>query len=74
MLDAKFVGVLVGLLFGVVWVWQGAGDAFVVLLFVAIGWLVGAIVWLVGRVSGGEINLGALRDLISAVLSGRTSH
>ena len=72
MLNAKTVGVLVGLLFGVIWVWQGAGDAALVLLFAAIGWLVGFVVWLMRRVVSGEVDFAAIRELTAVIFSGRT--
>ena len=72
MLNAKTIGVLLGLLFGVVLVWQGAGAAGLVLLFAAIGWLVGLLLWLIGRIVAGEVDLGALRELISLLLGGRS--
>lgn len=71
MINAKTVGVLVGLLFGVVWVWQGAGDAALVLLFAALGWLVGFVVWLMSRIMSGEVDFAAIRELGSVIFSGR---
>ena len=72
MLNAKTIGVLLGLLFGVVLVWQGAGAAGLVLLFAAIGWLVGFLLWLIGRIAGGEVDLAAIRELVALLLGGRT--
>ena len=71
MVNARTIGLLVGFLFGVVWVWQGAGDALLVLLFAAIGGLVGFVVWVIGRIATGELDMEALRELASMLLSGR---
>lgn len=71
MLNAKTIGVLMGFLFGVVWVWQGAGDALLVLLFAALGGLVGFVIWFIGRIAAGEVDLAAIRELTSVLLSGR---
>ena len=72
MFNAKTVGVLVGLLFGVVWVWQGAGDALLVLLFAALGGLVSLVVWFIGRIVTGEVDVAAIRELVSVIFGGRT--
>ncbi len=71
MVNARTIGLLVGFLFGVVWVWQGAGDALLVLLFTAIGGLVGFVIWVIGRIATGELDMEALRELASMLLSGR---
>ncbi len=71
MVNARTIGLLVGFLFGVVWVWQGAGDALLVLLFAAIGGLVGFVIWVIGRIATGELDMEALRELASMLLSGR---
>ena len=71
MVNARTIGLLVGFLFGVVWVWQGAGDALLVLLFAAIGGLVGFVIWVIGRIASGELDMEALRELASMLLSGR---
>lgn len=39
--NPKLAGTVVGLIIGVVFVWQGAFDAMTVVLFVAGGWLIG---------------------------------
>ena len=71
MLNAKTIGVLLGILFGVVWVWQGVGAAVLVLLFAALGWLVGFVIWWIGRMVAGEVDVAAIRDLVSVIFSGR---
>ena len=35
-----------GLIFGLVWVWQGIGAAFIVVGFAVLGWLIGFAVWM----------------------------
>ena len=69
--NARTIGLIVGFLFGVVWVWQGAGDALLVLLSAAIGGLVGFVIWVIGRIATGELDMEALRELASMLLSGR---
>lgn len=66
----KTAGLLVGLLFGFVLIWQGAGDAALVLLFGFVGWLIFAIGSFVTRVINGEIDVAAVRQLIAAITSG----
>ena len=72
MINAKTIGALIGLLFGVVWVWQGAGSAGLVILFAAVGWLVGLIAWFIGRVSSGDVDVAAIQELVSVIFGGRT--
>ena len=54
-----------------VWVWQGASDALLVLLFAALGAMVGFVIWFIGRIATGEVDIEAIRELASALLSGR---
>jgi hypothetical protein len=72
MIGPRLIGLLGGLVFGLVLVWQGVGDAFIVLALATAGATIGFLVWIVGRVTNGEIDLNALRDLIAAISSGRT--
>ena len=71
MVNARTIGLLAGFLFGVVWVWQGAGDALLVLLFAALGVMVGFVIWFIGRIATGEVDMEAIRELASVLLSGR---
>ena len=73
MINWKTAGLLLGLLFGFVLIWQGAGDAALVLLFGLVGWLVCGAAWFVSRVIRGDVDLAALRELIAVITSGRTS-
>ena len=41
MLNPKIIGALIGLAIGVVLVWFGALQAFLVALFILVGWLIG---------------------------------
>jgi hypothetical protein len=66
----KTAGLLVGLLFGFVLIWQGAGDAALVLLFGFLGWLVFAIGWFVSRMISGDIDVTAIRQLLTTITSG----
>ena len=75
MLNLRAVfGVAGGLLFGLVWVWQGVGAAFTVLAFTVLGWFIAYAVLIGKRAAAGEIDMGAVRELISTVFSekGRT--
>ena len=65
-------GLIVGLIFGIVLVWEGAGAAGLVLLFTLVGWVIGVIGWLVWRIINGEVDVGALRNLADAIFSGRS--
>ena len=62
-------GVAGGLIFGLVWVWQGIGAAFIVLAFALLGWLIGFAVWMGGRAASGEIDMNAVKQLISTVFT-----
>ena len=64
-------GVLVGFVFGLVLVFEGAGAAGLVLLFAAVGLIVGLIVWLWYRVMTGQVEGSRLRELIATIM-GRT--
>ena len=69
MTNLKYLGILAGLIFGVVWVWQGVGAAFIVLAFALLGWLVECSVSIVRRIMSGELNMGAVRQLIAMIFS-----
>ncbi len=40
----RVVGPIIGLIFGLVFFWQGVGPAFAVLGFILVGWLIGMVV------------------------------
>ncbi len=61
--------VAAGLVFGLVWVWQGVAAAFVVLAFALLGLLIGLALWVAGRVASGEIDMNVIKQLISLVFS-----
>ena len=65
------VGLLAGLIFGIVLIWQGAGAAGLVILFTLLGSLVGFVLWLVWRMYTGEIDGQTLRALVQIIFSGR---
>ena len=65
-------GLIAGLIFGILIVWQGAGAAGVVLLFALVGWLISCLVWVGWRVSTGQLDLHTLRALIEVIFSNRT--
>ena len=65
------VGLLAGLIFGIVLIWQGAGAAGLVILFTLLGSLVGFVLWFGWRIYTGEIDGQTLRALIQIIFSGR---
>lgn len=65
------VGLLAGLIFGIVLVWQGAGAAGLVILFTLLGCLVGFVLWFCWRIYTGEVDGQSLRALIQIIFSGR---
>lgn len=65
------VGLLAGLIFGIVLIWQGAGAAGLVILFTLLGCLVGFVFWFGWRIYTGEIDGQTLRALIQIVFGGR---
>lgn len=70
MFTPQYFGILGGLIFGLVWVWQGAGAAFVVFAFVLLGWLIALGIKLVNRIASGEVERDAIRQLISIIFNG----
>lgn len=66
-----FSGLIGGLIFGVILVWQGAGAAGLVILFTLIGLLVGFVMWLAWRVATGQVDVQALRALIDVIFLNR---
>ena len=64
-------GLITGLVFGVILVWQGSGAAGLVLLFTLVGLLIGAVGWVVWRVINGEVDAETLRNLASTIFIGR---
>lgn len=70
MTNFKYFGILAGLVFGLVWVWQGVGAAFIVLAFALLGWLVEIAISIGRRITSGELNMGAVRQLIAMIFSG----
>ena len=58
-----------GLIFGLVWVWQGVAAAFIVVAFAGLGWLIGVAVWLGSRAASGDIDMNTARQLISTLFS-----
>ena len=67
MLRATLAGLIAGLIFGVVLVWEGADAAGLVLLFTLVGWFIGVVVWLVWRLAKGELDTETIRRLAEAV-------
>ena len=65
------VGLLAGLIFGIVLIWQGAGAAGLVILYTLLGSLVGFVLWFGWRIYTGEIDGQTLRALIQIIFSGR---
>ena len=65
-------GLIGGLIFGIILVWQGAGAAGLVLLFTFIGLLVGTVLWLGWRLSTGQLDAQTLRALIEVIFLNRS--
>ncbi len=65
-------GLVGGLIFGVVLVWQGAGAAGLVLLFALIGWLIGVVVWVIWRAYTGQLDVQTVRTLFEILFSNRS--
>jgi hypothetical protein len=66
-----FSGLIGGLIFGVILVWQGAAAAGLVILFTLIGLLVGFVMWLAWRVATGQVDVQAVRALIDVIFLNR---
>ena len=62
------LGVIGGLIFGVVLIWQGIGAAGIVLLF-ALGALVGLGAWLWWGIINGDVDTEAIRKLVGTIFS-----
>ncbi len=65
-------GVIGGLIFGVILVWQGASAAGLVLLFTIVGWLIGVVLWVVWRAYTGQLDVQTVRTLIELIFSNRS--
>ena len=65
-------GLVGGLIFGVVLVWQGAAAAGLVLLFTLVGSLVGVVLWVGWRAYTGQLDVQTVRTLIEILFSNRT--
>ena len=65
-------GVIGGLIFGVILVWQGASAAGLVLLFTVVGWLIGVVLWTVWRAYTGQLDVQTVRTLIELIFSNRS--
>ena len=65
-------GLVGGLIFGVMLVWQGAGAAGVVLLFTIIGWLIGTVIWVVWRAYTGQLDVATIRALVEVIFTNRS--
>lgn len=57
-MNAKIIGVTIGIIFGIVLFWLGVGVAFAVLAFALLGWFIGKIV-------NGEIDIIGYLEMIS---------
>ena len=67
------LGVIGGLIFGVVLVWQGIGAAGLVLLLALVGALVGVVLWLWWGVLNGTVDTEAIKKLVGEIFSKETS-
>jgi len=60
MLTGRFIGLLVGMLFGIVWMWLGFGAAVLTAFLGLIGWFAGGII---SGLMTGDVNSETLREL-----------
>ncbi|MYC31678.1 MAG: hypothetical protein F4X64_00680 [Chloroflexi bacterium] len=65
-------GIIGGLIFGVILVWQGAAAAGVVVLFTLLGLVVGFLIWMAWRLVTGQVDIQALRALIDVLFFNRS--
>ena len=63
------LGVIGGLIFGVVLIWQGIGAAGIVLLFALLGALVGLGAWVWWGIINGDVDTEAIRKLVGTIFS-----
>ena len=63
------LGVIGGLIFGVVLIWQGIGAAGIVLLFALLGAVVGLGAWLWWGIINGDVDTEAIRKLVGTIFS-----
>jgi len=59
MRSARAIGLIVGLVLGIVWMWLGFGPALLTGLLGLVGWLAGAVL---AGVAAGHVDLETLRD------------
>ncbi len=71
MSNIKTLGLIVGLAFGVMLVWQGAAAAWLVLLFAAVGWVIGSAIWVGARILSGELEFETLQQLFTTIFTSR---
>ncbi len=64
------IGILVGLLFGVISVWQGTGAAALVLFYTVLGWLLGTGIWFAKRIIVNNLDVTALSELLARIFPG----
>lgn len=63
------IGLIVGLVFGIGVIWQGAGAAGLVLLFALLGGLIGVGVWLWWRIVNGTVDTEEIKKLVNSIFS-----
>lgn len=71
MLNAITIATLGGLIFGIIVIWKDAGAAGITLGFTALGFVIGVAVQTVQRLITGDIDAASLREVVSAIISGR---
>lgn len=64
-------GLIGGLIFGVILVWQGAAAAGLVVLFTLVGLVVGFVMWLIWRLVTGQVDIQTFRALIDVIFLNR---
>ena len=71
MLGAR-IGVICGLIFEVILIWQGIGAAGLVLLFALLDALIGVGVWLWWEIINGHVDTEAIRKLVGTIFSDKS--
>jgi hypothetical protein len=61
MLTGRFIGLMAGVLFGIVWMWLGFGAAVLTAFLGLVGWFAGGII---SGLMTGDLNGDILRDLL----------
>ena len=62
------IGVIVGLIFGFVVVWQGIAAAGLIILLTLLGTVIGTGIWLCWKILNGEVDIEDIKKLVGTIL------